>query len=115
MKQTLGQQGEDLAATYLQQQGYEILARNFRCHKGELDIICCWQGELVFVEVKTRRNLNFGYPEEAITAKKRATIRSVALTWLQQERWPYQGMRFDVISIIMSGETPGINHIKNAF
>lgn len=72
-----GKYGEDLAVKFLQDQGYKILARNFRSHFGEIDIIGLDGGILVFIEVKTRWNEAFGLPEEAITPRK---IRSIART-----------------------------------
>lgn len=115
MKQTLGRQGEELAVEYLQQQGHLILERNYRCPAGEIDIVCEEGRELVFVEVKTRRSVAFGSPEEAVTRKKRETIRKVALYWLREQKIYRRDMRFDVVSILLAGAEPEIHHIKNAF
>ncbi|HNX91908.1 MAG TPA: YraN family protein [Syntrophomonas sp.] len=115
MKIALGRQGEEIAANYLQKQGYEILARNFRCRYGELDIICRKNAVIVFVEVKTRRSELFGSPEEAITRSKIEHIRKVALFYLAENKTHCRETRFDVISIMMKADQPDINHIEAAF
>ncbi len=115
MKIALGRQGEDIAAAYLQQQGYEILTRNYRCRYGELDIICRKGGLLVFVEVKTRRSDLFGSPEEAITRSKIGHIKKVALHYLNEHQTKHRETRFDVVTIMMRSSQPDINHIEAAF
>ncbi|WP_312353675.1 YraN family protein, partial [Aminipila sp.] len=75
---SLGFQGEEVASNYLKNKGYQVLERNFRCKMGEIDIIACIHKTLVFVEVKTRRNLKFGLPCEAITKNKKVHIKKVA-------------------------------------
>lgn len=71
-RQRLGKKGEDAACTYLERKGYVICRRNYRCRYGEIDIIAAKGGELSFVEVKTRRNLNFGLPRLAVTYIRQA-------------------------------------------
>jgi putative endonuclease len=115
MKIALGRQGEEIAATYLQQQGYEILTRNYRCRYGELDIICRKNGLIVFVEVKTRRSDLFGSPEEAITRSKIEHIKKVALHYMSENKAKYRETRFDVVTIMMRSDRPDINHIEAAF
>ncbi|NLV20992.1 MAG: YraN family protein [Syntrophomonadaceae bacterium] len=115
MKIALGRQGEEIAAAYLQQQGYEILARNYRCRYGELDIICKKNNIIVFVEVKTRRSDLFGSPEEAITRTKIQHIKKVALLYLAENKTSCREIRFDVVTILMKADRPEINHIEAAF
>ncbi|HPF20986.1 MAG TPA: YraN family protein [Syntrophomonas sp.] len=115
MRIALGRQGEDIAAAYLQQQGYEILTRNYRCRYGELDLICRKGGLLVFVEVKTRRSDLFGSPEEAITRTKIEHIKKAALHYLGDQPAKHRETRFDVVTIMMRSSQPDINHIKAAF
>jgi len=115
VKIALGRQGEEIAVNYLQKQGYEILARNFRCRYGELDIICRKNAVIVFVEVKTRRTDLFGSPEEAITRSKIEHIKKVALFYLAENRTSCWETRFDVITIMMKADRPDINHIEAAF
>ncbi|MBR5997800.1 MAG: YraN family protein, partial [Deltaproteobacteria bacterium] len=82
-RQALGRWGEDLAAAYLQQRGMVILERNFRGKRGEVDIIARDGGDLVFVEVKTRRSDTFGTPQEAVNRRKQMQILHVAEIYLQ--------------------------------
>lgn len=115
MNIALGRQGEDIAAVYLQQLGYEILARNYRCRHGELDIICKKKHLLIFVEVKTRRSDLFGSPEEAITKSKIAHIKKTALYYMAENKTGCKELRFDVVTIMMKARQPDINHIEAAF
>jgi putative endonuclease len=112
----LGAQGEDLAADYLTTQGYIILARNFRKKSGEIDIIARDGEWLVFIEVKTRTNLLFGQPYEAVTLKKQAQISRGALAYITINKLHNQAMRFDVISVLIqtNGKTE-INHLPGCF
>lgn len=115
MRKALGQQGEEIAARYLKNQGYQILGRNFWTRYGELDIICLKNDVLVFVEVKTRRSEIFGAAEEALTPKKIEHIRKVALHYLNNYQYQHKEIRFDVITILMTNNQPRLNHIKAAF
>ena len=111
----LGSQGEDIAAKYLQGQGYKILQRNFRNRYGEIDIICEREQTVIFVEVKTRTNTSFGSPEESITKTKQQHIHTVALNFLATHPYPFEEIRFDVIGILMEGSEPRLNHLVAAF
>ncbi|MDD2619940.1 MAG: YraN family protein [Syntrophomonadaceae bacterium] len=115
MKKELGKWGEESAAKYLMQQGYKILGRNYYTRYGELDIICEKDGNLVFVEVKTRRSSKYGYPEEAITNRKKEHIRKAALLYMDAAKRSYREISFDVISILLEAGEEKINHIKQAF
>lgn len=114
MHSTLGAQGEEAACSYLERQGYQILERNFRTRRGELDIIAA-QGEwLVFVEVKTRKSLRCGFGAEAVTWRKRQHLLAAALSYLSTHS--RRKCRFDVIEItVPATKTPEIRHIQNAF
>ena len=115
MNQAKGQLGEEAASKYLQNLGYHIVARNYRCPEGEIDIICTYQKELVFVEVKTRPSTSFGFPEEAVTRKKQNTIRKASRHFLADYPERYHEIRFDVISILLESDQMVFNHIKAAF
>lgn len=111
---TIGQRGEQKAAEYLQQRGYEILHRNYRTRYGEIDLICADKKYLVFVEVKTRSNAKFGAPCEAVTLSKQQKMILTAQDWLTKNPTALQP-RFDVVEVIFSGGTCRINQIINAF
>jgi putative endonuclease len=111
-----GKTGEDLAEKLLVESGYKIIKRNFRFGKGEIDIVALDGNCLVFVEVKTRRNLEFGEPEYSITKSKIKQLKRIAEAYYYINKIENQECRFDVITIV--GElknNPQINHIKNAF
>ena len=108
----LGAEKEALAAEYLQEQGYRLLTRNFACRQGELDLIACKDGYLVFIEVKFRKNNRYGRAEEAVTAKKQERMQRAALYYLYKERLPQDTpCRFDVVAI----NQDSIEIIENAF
>lgn len=118
-RQELGRWGEAHAANYLQQQGYTVIARNVRTPYGEIDLIVqqVSEGETiaVFVEVKTRTSKTFGYPEEAITPRKRLNLVSAAQHYLQEHPDMDMNWRIDVIAIERYPErSPIINHFENA-
>lgn len=101
----------------LRRTGYRILRRNFRGPKGgEIDIVCRDRahGELVFVEVKTRANEDFGRPLDAVDAKKRRLIIRGAMAWLRLLDMPDVTFRFDVIEVV-TGPPAEVRHIENAF
>ncbi len=113
----LGQWGEELAAKHLEQSGYEVLARNWRCRQGELDIVARAGNELVFVEVKTRSGYGFGEPASAVNAAKARRIHGLAARWLAEVRPPgWHDLRFDVISVVRrTGATPEVEHLEGVF
>ncbi len=122
-KQMLGRLGEDMAAEYFIKHNYKILERNYRCRLGEIDLIVLGKNGiepvLVFVEVKTRRSLNYGTPAESITWKKQNKIRKVA-AWYMADHPESKGwnIRFDAILILKNqgnGENYDLEHISNAF
>jgi putative endonuclease len=95
----LGPWGEDQALTYLQQLGMDLIERNFRVASGEIDLIMEDADALVFVEVKTRRSLRFGPPEESITNTKLRRIYQAALAYLDQFECDHRNWRIDVVAI----------------
>ena len=107
----VGRYGESIAEQYLKKQKYKIVDRNFFCHFGEIDLIA-WDGEsVIFVEVKSRKDDQFGLPREAVTWRKQQTIVKCATYWLYKNKQTGVPVRFDVIEIL--GDK--INHIKDAF
>lgn len=113
----MGRRGEDLAAAHLTAHGLEVLARNWRCRHGELDIVAREGAVLVFVEVKARSSTRFGSPAEAVTPAKARRIRLLACQWLAEHRPAGIGeMRFDVVGILQPPDgPPGLLHLRAAF
>ena len=113
-RRTVGNIGEAQAVKYLENLGYRILARQWRkLPWGEIDIIALEKDELVFVEVKARRSLEYGFPEAAVTRSKRQKIAKLIEWYLQSKRISNRPYRFDVISIEYKDQTPVINHIRS--
>jgi len=112
--QSLGQKGETLAIEYLQKAGYKIRHRNWRSGKKELDIVAENNDFVVFVEVKTRTDDYVEHPANAITREKQRSIIFAADGYIQRYNLNKES-RFDVITVIVKGETPDIDHIENAF
>jgi putative endonuclease len=115
-KDELGRKGEDLAARFLEDAGYRLVARNWRCRQGEIDIIARTADTLVFVEVKTRSGLAFGHPFEAITATKLARLRGLAAAWCAENRPQATRIRLDAIAVIAPRNAPAsVEHLLGVF
>lgn len=113
-KQETGRSGEDIATEYLEKKGYIILERNFRCNQGEIDIIAIDKEELVFIEVKTRSNQNYGFASEAVNKqKKRHLIRAIKY-YIYIRNLENEFIRIDVVEIYIRNKKAYINHIKQA-
>lgn len=106
-----GIEGENLAVEYLKSKGYKILERNYSSKTGEIDIIAQDRGYIVFIEVKSRDNLNFGRPVESITRQKVRSIIRTAQCYLLYKRKQNSLCRFDVVEVLR-GE---VNHIVAAY
>ena len=116
-RRALGASGEQAAADWYEQNGYEVVARNWRCRDGELDLVVRRGRTFVFCEVKTRRGVGYGAPVEAVTPTKQQRIRALALQWLaaHPERRA-RDLRFDVASVLAArGEAPVIDVLEAAF
>ncbi|MDQ3305421.1 MAG: YraN family protein [Actinomycetota bacterium] len=99
-RQRLGAAGEDLAAAWYEARGYRVLARNWRCREGELDLVVRQGATIVFCEVKARSSLAFGSPLEAVTPNKCRRIRRLAAAWLAQAEGGAAELRFDVAAVL---------------
>ena len=108
-----GRAGENRAAAYLLQQGYTIVRKNYRHRRAEVDIIAQKENLLIFVEVKTRGTDRYGYPEEAVNAKKEALLLGAAEAFIYETDWQHE-IRFDIISITLNSPV-SIHHIEDAF
>ncbi len=112
-RQQLGALGEERAAAWYEEHGYRVVARNWRCRDGELDLILARGDCLVVCEVKTRSSLAYGHPAEAVTHTKQRRIRGLASRWLAEGLAPFRPreIRFDVAAVL-----PGeISVIEAAF
>lgn len=114
-KQTLGKYGEDLAASYLQDRGYKIHDRNWRCSLGEIDLIARDKDRWVFVEVKTRNGTRYGHPFEAITAEKIFRLRKLVAQWCAVSEMSGAKVRIDAVSVLVSNGRVAIEHLKQVF
>jgi putative endonuclease len=115
-RRQFGDSGEAIAVSYLEKNGYRILARNYRTPIGEIDIIAMEGKTLVFAEVKTRSTHRFGHPKEAVTSRKQRKISMAALYYLKGTGSLHRKARFDVVSILPgSPEGWQIEIIRNAF
>lgn len=109
-----GKKGESIAKAYLISKGYKILETNYRNKIGEIDIVALDKDILVFVEVKTRTSIKFGYPYEAVNIKKQNKIINCSYTYVKYHKLMNYQLRYDIIEVYL---TPNIkvNHIPNSF
>lgn len=110
----LGEKGEQLAANYLQKNGYLIKVRNWRFGKLEIDLIAEKDGFIIFVEVKTRESNFMGEPELAVTKKKQSQIVKAADAYFKETDCQLES-RFDIIAVIINSKMEKVNHIESAF
>jgi putative endonuclease len=116
-----GEQTENLACQFLESKGFNLIEKNFYCRLGEIDLIMQHNDSLVFVEVRYRRNNNFGSGAESVTTSKQSKLIKTASLYLQQHaKLNHHPARFDVVSITGPIETNNINNInfewiENAF
>ena len=114
-KDGLGRYGEDVAARHLVEQGIVVLARNWRCDLGEIDIVGRDGDVLVVCEVKTRSGTGFGTPLEAVTRAKAARLRRLAARWLAEHPGRPAQVRFDVVGVLAPGSGAAqVEHVRGA-
>lgn len=111
-RRTLGAYGEDRAVEWLTARGYRLVERNWRCARGEVDVIA-WHGQtLVFVEVKTRAGTGTGHPFEAITATKTARLRQLVPLWFAAHPDTHAAaVRLDAVAVHVAGDRFGVEHL----
>jgi putative endonuclease len=120
LRRHLGRLGEDLALAHLQRRGYALVARNYRTRHGEIDLVVCDQGTLVFTEVKTRRATIAGRgPWEGLHARKQERVRRMAAEFLAEvddRPWSPE-LRFDAIGVVIDarGQLVRLDHLEDAF
>jgi len=116
-RKRVGKIGEDAAATYLRQHGYQILMRNWSTRFGEIDIIAKKSQTLIFVEVRSTRGIRYGYGFQSIGNRKQQKVRRLALQYVKRQQFNHLPLRFDVISVLINRENKVVklDHIPNAF
>ncbi len=114
-RQRLGRRGEAVAEDFLRRRGCRILARNYRCPLGELDLVVEEDGVVVFVEVKTRRGSRAGTGAEAVAPYKRRRLRRLARYFLAAHGFGVVPCRFDVISLTVGVGRARVEVLRNAF
>jgi putative endonuclease len=102
-RRALGAAGEDAVAHWYAGSGYTVLARNWRVREGEIDLVVRRDATIVFCEVKTRRGDAYGIPAEAVTRRKQARLRTLAVRWLGDNAMHADVLRFDVASVKPDG------------
>lgn len=115
-RKSLGNFGESAAIKFLKDKGCEIIARNYRCRYGEIDIVAKDDYQLVFVEVRTKKGRAFGIPEESIALRKQSKMVSAAQTYIQEKGLEASDWRIDVIAIEVDSKdkVQRIDVIQNA-
>ncbi len=115
-RRTLGNWGEEKALRHLMDQGYHLLACNWRTREGEIDLVMEQDLTIVFIEVKTRKTDRFGSPEESITPGKQKRLRKTCLAYLQENDYENRDWRIDVVAIesARTGEITRLDHYENA-
>lgn len=108
-----GRLGEEEAVSFLEKQGYKIIARNFKTKLGEIDIIAKDKDTICFIEVKTRSSDKFGLPSESVTGFKQRQIAKAAIVFLKDKNMLDSAARFDIVSIWAADSKAEL--IKNAF
>lgn len=115
-RKKLGERGEDAAAAYLERAGLEVVERNWRCPVGEVDIVALEDETLVLCEVKTRKTVSKGTPEDAVTPAKQRKYRKLAAAYLQSTGIGDVCVRFDVITIlVIAPDRALLRHHRAAF
>ena len=117
LKIKIGKFGQQLAAQFLLKKGYQLLASNYHCQAGELDLILIDNQQIVFVEVKTRLSTDFGLPEEAINQTKKEKLYQASLDYLEQEQINHDNWRIDCLAIEIDkhNKKAKIRHHKNIY
>lgn len=111
-RRQFGNRGEDLAAAFFIQKGFRVVARNWNCRLGEIDLVVEREGMVHFVEVKTRRTLAFGYPEEAITPTKLRHLARAIEVYIAAAGYSITRYQADALAIYIGGEKPEFHYIE---
>lgn len=112
IRHEIGEIGENIATKYLKQNGYKIIERNFIAKHGEIDIIARDKNEIVFIEVKTRTNGEFGKPIDAVNNIKQKHLKQAVKYYIYKNNLENEYIRLDVIEVYYVKSKTKINHIK---
>jgi putative endonuclease len=113
-KKEIGRQAEDMAARFLREMGFEILFRNYRYGRAEIDLIAKKHDLLVFVEVKYRSYTAFGHPEQTVSPAQQLRIHHAAEHYMQHGP-AHRHIRFDIIAVVKRGDAWVSTHFEDAF
>lgn len=111
----LGRRGEGVAEEFLRRSAYTIVARNYRCRAGEIDLVALDGPVLVFVEVRSRTGSACGTPLESVDGRKQARLARVAQRFVAERGWYDRDARFDVIGVRFDDDPPRVEHVRSAF
>ncbi len=111
-KLEIGQEAELAAASFLEKKGYRIIEKNYRFRKAEVDLIAEHNGHLVFIEVRSKKNSDFGFPEETISSRKEELYLQAAAHYMEKNSSELK-LRFDLISIIHTTSDNEIKHFED--
>ena len=114
-RQALGFTGERVAERWLRRRGWRVLQRRFRSGHRDIDLIVELDRTVAFIEVKARRGREFGDPVEAVNWRKRRELLRSASCWIDRHGRSGESYRFDVIGVLLDGESVRIRHVENAF
>jgi putative endonuclease len=114
LHQSLGKHAEELVAKYYKQLGFQLVASNYRYGKAEIDLIVQNNTCLVFVEVKARTSVKFGYPESFVSLNQQNLIREAAENYVLTHQW-HATIRFDIVAVLRAKQTYQISHFEDAF
>ncbi len=114
-RQAFGELGERVAARWLARQGWRVVARRFRNGHRDIDLVVEREGLVAFVEVKARSGDRFGDPVEAVNWKKQKELTHSAQVWISRHGRPGEAYRFDVVGVLVQGESVRVRHVPDAF
>jgi putative endonuclease len=114
-RQEFGEVGERVAERWLRRRGWRVLQRRFRSGHRDIDLVAERDGLVAFVEVKARKGRQFGDPVEAVHWRKQRELVRSASVWIDRHGRPNETYRFDVIGVLVEGNSVRIKHIENAF
>lgn len=113
--QRTGRWGEALAASCLRERGWRIVARNWRFHHKEIDLVAEREGTIAFVEVKTRGEGSLGHALDSITVRKRRDLATAARGWIALRGRAGESYRFDAVTVIRRGGRVRVEHVESAW